>query len=278
MPLRVRLGLVFALGTAVVIGAVGLLFLLQLRASLQATIDVGLRARAETVSEQITSEGVEALRLTQDDQPVQVLTPGRRPGLVAGSRSRGRPRSGTTSGRRGVVACGAGPDDVHHGQRGRAHPVRGHGSPALRSPPRGRRRHRDLRLRARERREGFLLLGPPSVLVAGLGAWWLAGEALRPVERMRRQTAEISDRDDDGHLAVPRTRDELAALAVTMNDLLDRLRTALAHERSFVADAGHEPAPRWRRCAPSWNWPLVPGATATSCIRPWSRRAARPTG
>jgi signal transduction histidine kinase len=39
---------------------------------------------------------------------------------------------------------------------------------------------------------------------------------------------------------VPRTRDELAALAGTMNDLLGRLRHALARQQEFVADASHE--------------------------------------
>ncbi len=37
-----------------------------------------------------------------------------------------------------------------------------------------------------------------------------------------------------------RTRDEIAALATTMNQLLDRLHLALARERAPVADASHE--------------------------------------
>jgi signal transduction histidine kinase len=78
------------------------------------------------------------------------------------------------------------------------------------------------------------------VLISGVGGWWLAGEALRPVEHMRRQAADMSERDDEAQLVVPPTRDELAALATTMNAMLDRLRAALRHERGFVADAGHE--------------------------------------
>ncbi|MCL9797623.1 histidine kinase dimerization/phospho-acceptor domain-containing protein, partial [Frankia sp. AgKG'84/4] len=41
-------------------------------------------------------------------------------------------------------------------------------------------------------------------------------------------------------LAVPATRDEIAALARTMNDLLARLHAARARDRAFIADAGHE--------------------------------------
>ena len=76
--------------------------------------------------------------------------------------------------------------------------------------------------------------------VAGLGAYWLARAALSPVERLRRQVAGISERGGVSGVEVPPTRDEVAALAGTMNDLLGRLQRALARQRAFVADASHE--------------------------------------
>ena len=78
------------------------------------------------------------------------------------------------------------------------------------------------------------------VLIGGLGAYWLAATALSPVERMRREVAALSARDTQTGVQVPRTRDELAALAGTMNELLVRLHEALARQRGFVADASHE--------------------------------------
>ncbi|MGN6680312.1 MAG: hypothetical protein ACTHKL_21325 [Streptosporangiaceae bacterium] len=39
---------------------------------------------------------------------------------------------------------------------------------------------------------------------------------------------------------MPGIGDEIASLAVTINRLLDRLQRALARQRGFVADAGHE--------------------------------------
>ena len=39
---------------------------------------------------------------------------------------------------------------------------------------------------------------------------------------------------------MPATRDELARLATTLNDILDRLQVALERERRFVDDASHE--------------------------------------
>jgi signal transduction histidine kinase len=76
--------------------------------------------------------------------------------------------------------------------------------------------------------------------VGGFGAYWLARAALAPVERLRREVAALSERDTESTVRVPRTHDEIAALAGTMNDLLARLRSALARQRAFVADASHE--------------------------------------
>ena len=78
------------------------------------------------------------------------------------------------------------------------------------------------------------------VIVAGIGSYLLARAALAPVDRMRRQAAALSERDPAARLPVPSTRDEIAALAGTMNDLLGRLHNALARQRAFVADASHE--------------------------------------
>jgi two-component system OmpR family sensor kinase len=82
--------------------------------------------------------------------------------------------------------------------------------------------------------------GAAFVAVAGLGAYGLARAALSPVERLRRQVAAISGRGQASSIEVPSTRDEIAALAGTMNELLSRLQAALARQRAFSADASHE--------------------------------------
>jgi signal transduction histidine kinase len=78
------------------------------------------------------------------------------------------------------------------------------------------------------------------VVLGGIGAWFLAGVALRPVERLRREVASISDTDPGVPVLVPATGDEVAALAETMNSLLTRMAAGLARQRQFVADASHE--------------------------------------
>lgn len=82
-----------------------------------------------------------------------------------------------------------------------------------------------------------LLGGGIAILISLAVGWVVAGVALRPVERMRREATEVSWSE---RLAVPGTRDELSRLAETLNDLLDRMESALTHERRLVSDTSHE--------------------------------------
>ncbi|MHB8246812.1 MAG: sensor histidine kinase [Acidimicrobiales bacterium] len=82
--------------------------------------------------------------------------------------------------------------------------------------------------------------GPFVVVLAAAGGLLLAGCALRPVERLRAEAAQISTASPERRLAVPDTSDEIARLAGTLNGLLDRLQGALTYQREFVAAASHE--------------------------------------
>lgn len=88
---------------------------------------------------------------------------------------------------------------------------------------------------------GALLLGGSGALmITTFIGWFVAGAALRPVERMRTEAAGISAEDPGRRLRVPETGDELARLGETLNDMLARLEQAIEHERRFVDDASHE--------------------------------------
>ncbi|GAA2702842.1 ATP-binding protein [Micromonospora olivasterospora] len=80
----------------------------------------------------------------------------------------------------------------------------------------------------------------PMLLVVGAAVFWFVGRSLRPVEAIRRRVAGITARDLHARVPVPAARDEVAALAETMNRMLERLETAAASQRRFVADASHE--------------------------------------
>ena len=86
-----------------------------------------------------------------------------------------------------------------------------------------------------------LLIGAP-LLVAGFAVecWFVVGSALRPVAALRRGAEEITATRPAGRLPVPAAEDEVHRLAVTLNDMLDRLERSSARQRSFVADAAHE--------------------------------------
>jgi signal transduction histidine kinase len=96
----------------------------------------------------------------------------------------------------------------------------------------------------------LLLVAFPLVLaVLAAVAWRIIGAVLRPVEDLRVGAERIGARAQRAQgfvtavperLAVPDTRDEIAALARTLNDMLDALDRSRARQRSFVADAAHE--------------------------------------
>jgi heavy metal sensor kinase len=85
-----------------------------------------------------------------------------------------------------------------------------------------------------------LAIGIPIVLVVGgLGGWWVAGRALKPLGKINEVTEAISA--DDLQRRVPRGGGaEVDALAASLNQLLSRLERSLADVRSFTADAAHE--------------------------------------
>ncbi|WP_214324564.1 ATP-binding protein [Nonomuraea sediminis] len=87
----------------------------------------------------------------------------------------------------------------------------------------------------------LLLIGGPWALALSSAAGWLvAAGALRPVERMRKEAAAISELEPNRRLPVPPAGDELTELAVTVNAMLDRLHDAAARQRRFVDEASHE--------------------------------------
>jgi len=86
-----------------------------------------------------------------------------------------------------------------------------------------------------------LLVGMPLLAaVVGVATFLFVGRTLRPVEAMRRRAATITATNLDARLPVTPADDEIAALASTMNTMLDRIEAASAAQRRFVANASHE--------------------------------------
>jgi signal transduction histidine kinase len=87
----------------------------------------------------------------------------------------------------------------------------------------------------------LVFFGLPALLgLVALSAWLAVGRALRPVEAIRAEVADISARDLDRRVPQSGGGDEVDRLAQTMNAMLDRLQRSAERQRRFVADASHE--------------------------------------
>jgi signal transduction histidine kinase len=93
---------------------------------------------------------------------------------------------------------------------------------------------------SRSLRRQFLWWSPVFLVAASLGLAAVVSRSLRPVEQMRRNVASISASDLSQRVHEPSTRDELARLAQTMNQMLERLRVSSERQQRFVSDASHE--------------------------------------
>ncbi|MET8831428.1 HAMP domain-containing sensor histidine kinase [Streptomyces sp. NPDC004610] len=87
-----------------------------------------------------------------------------------------------------------------------------------------------------------MLIGFPLLLgIVGGVTWLVTRRALRPVEGIRREMAEITASEDlTRRVPEPDTHDEIARLASTTNETLAALEASVERQRRFVADASHE--------------------------------------
>ena len=81
---------------------------------------------------------------------------------------------------------------------------------------------------------------PLASALLGVMVWLIVGRVLRPVEDLRKRVASITARNLNARLPRPAGQDEIARLAATMNDMLDRLEESSKLQRAFIADASHE--------------------------------------
>jgi signal transduction histidine kinase len=86
-----------------------------------------------------------------------------------------------------------------------------------------------------------MLIGAPVLLLLiAAGTWLVVRRALRPVEAIRAELAEITAGDLSRRVPEPPSRDEVAQLARTTNATLAALEESVERQRRFVADASHE--------------------------------------
>lgn len=96
------------------------------------------------------------------------------------------------------------------------------------------------------RRILLTMVVPLGAVLAGLASLFLVGRLLRPLRDITERTATIEATDLGERIPVT-GQDEFAALATTLNSMLDRIQRAFGQEREtaerlrqFTADASHE--------------------------------------
>jgi signal transduction histidine kinase len=240
MSIRLRLAVVFALASAILLALGGWLFVTILSSSLLASIDSQLGAQAAQASRYSSS-----------------FSPARPPGPVASNPPEyavqlidqsGRVRAASQEAGRGPVLSSAELKRARLGQIILTQERGGETERVLAEPSNAGSGWVAVAGVSLESFDGTInrviteltIGGSVFVVVAAFGAYALAAAALKPVERLRREVAAVSERDSPSTVTVPGTRDEIASLAETMNDLLQRLQQALERERNLVADASHE--------------------------------------
>ncbi len=77
------------------------------------------------------------------------------------------------------------------------------------------------------------------LLIAFGGGFFLANQAMSPVQAITRTAQALSERSLDQRLNLER-KDELGELASTFDQMLDRLQAAFERQRQFTSDASHE--------------------------------------
>ncbi|MDA8290660.1 MAG: HAMP domain-containing sensor histidine kinase [Actinomycetota bacterium] len=244
MSIRLRLALVVALITTVLVATGGVVSEAVLSSGMRATLQDDLRRNAARLVNDL-----ETRRLVLG-AAAPVVDPSRDQSVLQVVTSNGH--VGYTTVRAGTTSMLSGPERARAGAR-RIYVVRDRAG--WRSP-------RLLLAEPAPAHPGWLIVvgasldelddttarlelllvggGAALVVVATAGGYLLAGRALRPVDRLRAEAEEISATLPSRRLATPTTRDELARLAETLNRLLDRLQGTLSRQREFVAVASHE--------------------------------------
>ena len=85
----------------------------------------------------------------------------------------------------------------------------------------------------------FLLIAF-GLVVSSLGGYFMSRKALTPIAAIAAEAQRINDKNLNSRLPSLATRDELAALSNTLNQMLGRIEAGYQSVRSFTSNAAHE--------------------------------------
>ena len=235
--------LVFALGTAAVLIAVGWYVYTSAGADLLASADAGLVSRAEVIAADARQNGppVELIgtRLIERDEAFAQLADETGAILQSSPIIQGHPLLSPATVRSIMhpTFFDRSIPGIDNTTRVIAVPVRTPNGPEVVLVGASLQDRRDELIQL----AATLGIGIPiALLVIACAGWLLAGAILRPVEEMQREAAEITSSDLGRRLSLPPADDEISRLGRTLNSMLDRIEASFVRERRFVDNASHE--------------------------------------
>ena len=86
----------------------------------------------------------------------------------------------------------------------------------------------------------YLSTLPLALLIIGLGAWWIAGRAVRPVRIITSAAERVTAGDLSERIGERTGGDEIARLTRVFNRMMDKLERSFQQTSRFSADASHE--------------------------------------
>ncbi len=87
----------------------------------------------------------------------------------------------------------------------------------------------------------FAGVGGVALALAGFGAWWLAGRAMRPLDRIVATAEQLQATALGEPIPIePRDDREFARLIAVLNAMMERLHASFQQANRFTADASHE--------------------------------------
>jgi heavy metal sensor kinase len=86
----------------------------------------------------------------------------------------------------------------------------------------------------------LLVVGGLVLLACAAGSYWLAARSFAPIQRLAETARRIKAGDLHQRVPVPQAHDEIQYLALTLNEMIEKLDQSFSRQRQFVADASHE--------------------------------------
>ncbi len=86
----------------------------------------------------------------------------------------------------------------------------------------------------------FLIIIPAGLIITGIAAYFISKAAFKPITRMMDIAKNISGKNLDKRLELPKAKDEIRALGETLNAMIVRIDSAFKSQKRFVANASHE--------------------------------------